>query len=329
LIKISTDMSMISLEELVTIVAEYLLSLGDKYQDINTKENFQKNIMDAIAMLTHIKDGMDINIKFKNIKDFEYTPETIIFDVLNIDLVHGWIAEAEEKELYQLISKYSYNQLQEKLVQFSILRQLRDNCPIERKESPPNSLANSKAVDIRVSNTSIEESKEIKPSENSTPQSPNTLTNEDKQLLYDGLLIENFLSTTASQLTYSGFFELHSKIRENQLCVFFRNNHFSTLFKHKSDGNLYILVTDIGYAKENEIIWERLSQVDNDTQFCDSEFRIVRKIDQDEEKNVTNEYEEQMRIEKQIKEQRDREVAIKLHNDQVHELNEERRTNEN
>ena len=37
-------------------------------------------------------------------------------------------------------------------------------------------------------------------------------------------------------------------MRERQLAVFFRNNHFSTLFR--LEGALYSLVTDLGYLHE-------------------------------------------------------------------------------
>ena len=37
-------------------------------------------------------------------------------------------------------------------------------------------------------------------------------------------------------------------LNNNQLAVFFRNNHFNLL--HKRDGALYILVTDQGYLYE-------------------------------------------------------------------------------
>jgi hypothetical protein len=71
-------------------------------------------------------------------------------------------------------------------------------------------------------------------------------------------MIEDFLRKTASQLTTFGLNELKSKLKENQLCVFFRNNHFSTLFKHKDQ--IYGLITDLGYA-DLPIIWESLSDV--------------------------------------------------------------------
>ena len=47
------------------------------------------------------------------------------------------------------------------------------------------------------------------------------------------LIGENFLNGTASQLTYHGLCELNTAVTEEELCVFFRNNHFSTLYKHK------------------------------------------------------------------------------------------------
>ena len=57
----------------------------------------------------------------------------------------------------------------------------------------------------------------------------------------EGMIIEEFLTRTASQLTYHGLCELSTTIQEEELCVFFRNNHFSTLYKHKGETLLYPL----------------------------------------------------------------------------------------
>lgn len=51
--------------------------------------------------------------------------------------------------------------------------------------------------------------------------------------LAPGLVAEQFLESTASQLTYHGLCELTTTVREGELSVFFRNNHFSTMIKHK------------------------------------------------------------------------------------------------
>ena len=77
-------------------------------------------------------------------------------------------------------------------------------------------------------------------------------------------ILQCFLNT--SQLSYHGLTRLHERLRANQLAVFFRNNHFNTLFKHE-DGALYLLVTDLGYLREGAVVWERLSGIDGDTAF--------------------------------------------------------------
>ena len=45
------------------------------------------------------------------------------------------------------------------------------------------------------------------------------------------LVAAQFLEESASQLTYHGLAELSSTIKEDELAVFFRNNHFTTLYK--------------------------------------------------------------------------------------------------
>lgn len=51
--------------------------------------------------------------------------------------------------------------------------------------------------------------------------------------LVTGIVAEQFLNSTATQLTYHGLCELTSTVQEGELCVFFRNNHFSTMIKFK------------------------------------------------------------------------------------------------
>lgn len=51
--------------------------------------------------------------------------------------------------------------------------------------------------------------------------------------LFSALICQEFLDDSASQLTYHGLSELASRLKDNQLAVFFRNNHFSTIYKHK------------------------------------------------------------------------------------------------
>uniref|UniRef100_A0A8C6NW35 Ubiquitin carboxyl-terminal hydrolase n=1 Tax=Nothobranchius furzeri TaxID=105023 RepID=A0A8C6NW35_NOTFU len=42
----------------------------------------------------------------------------------------------------------------------------------------------------------------------------------------------------------------------------------------KTQGQLYLLVTDQGFLTEEKVVWESLHNVDGDGNFCDSEFRL-------------------------------------------------------
>lgn len=56
---------------------------------------YQKCKVDYKSIL-NLKSKIYIYIilkNYKSIKNFEYTPELIIFDLLGIDLVHGWIVD--------------------------------------------------------------------------------------------------------------------------------------------------------------------------------------------------------------------------------------------
>lgn len=53
----------------------------------------------------------------------------------------------------------------------------------------------------------------------------------------EALIAERFLESTASQLTYYGLSELVSNVREQELSILFRNNHFITLYKNQVSGS--------------------------------------------------------------------------------------------
>eukprot|EP01048_Picozoa_sp_COSAG05_P002403 COSAG05_NODE_98_length_19441_cov_32.923327_6_plen_548_part_00 len=99
-----------------------------------------------------------------------------------------------------------------------------------------------------------------------------------ERILTDAARVEEFLEGSASQLTYYGLFELLRVVQPHQLCAFFRNNHFGVLFN--KDGELYVLLTDQGYADVPGAVWERLCEVDGDNQIVGSNFRIAQRPQQ-------------------------------------------------
>eukprot|EP00092_Neocalanus_flemingeri_P087496 GFUD01110432.1.p1 GENE.GFUD01110432.1~~GFUD01110432.1.p1 ORF type:complete len:518 (-),score=208.74 GFUD01110432.1:160-1713(-) len=203
---------MISAEQLLEYLADLLISLTP--DSGNSLPDFQHNMNDAISILPKLQTGLDVNVKFTGVKDFEYTPECIIFDLLNISLYHGWLVDPQLEDTVVAVNSMSYNQL----------------------------------VDSIITNRSAEDSVKVS----------------------QALVAQQFLEESASQLTYHGLCELNTVMKEGQLAVFFRNNHFSTLCGQGA--GLYLLVTDQGFLQQLDTVWETLENIEGDTEFVDHQF---------------------------------------------------------
>ena len=220
---------------LYLILGDTMLECVPKNLDPDRRLDYEANVSDAVILLPKLQTGIDVNVKFSGVSEFEYTPECIIFDLFNIVLYHGWLVDPQQEEVVKAVDGLSYNQLVEKIIG----------------------------------------------DKNST----------DSTLVSQSLVAHNFLEESASQLTYHGLCELVTMMKENELAIFFRNNHFSTIYKHKNVRiplfcfyailhffqfdflqEIFLLVTDQGFLKENSVVWETLNSIDGDGQFVDSEF---------------------------------------------------------
>lgn len=219
-VKLPPQKEVITSEELMAHLGNCLLSIKPQEKSEGLQLNFQQNVDDAMTVLPRLATGLDVNVRFTGVSDFEYTPECSVFDLLGIPLYHGWLVDPQSPEAVSAVGKLSYNQLVEKVI----------TC---KHSSDPN-------------------------------------------LVTEGLIAEQFLEATAAQLTYHGLCELTAAAKEGELSVFFRNNHFSTMTKHKS--HLYLLVTDQGFLQEEQVVWESLHNVDGDSCFCDSEFHLSHSL---------------------------------------------------
>ncbi|XP_006861453.1 PREDICTED: protein FAM63A [Chrysochloris asiatica] len=219
-VKLPPQKEVITSDELMAHLGDCLLSIKPQEKSEGLQLNFQQNVDDAMTVLPKLATGLDVNVRFTGVSDFEYTPECSVFDLLGIPLYHGWLVDPQSPEAVSAVGKLSYNQLVEKII----------TC----KHS------------------------------------------SDTNLVTEGLIAEQFLETTAAQLTYHGLCELTAAAKEGELSVFFRNNHFSTMTKHKS--HLYLLVTDQGFLQEEQVVWESLHNVDGDSCFCDSDFHLSHSL---------------------------------------------------
>lgn len=80
------------------------------------------------------------------------------------------------------------------------------------------------------------------------------------EILGDAMHLELFFNESPTQLTAFGLLQLRGTLPHNTFSILFRNDHFSTLYKHKD--RLYTLVTDFGYKNCKDIVWQSLDSVD-------------------------------------------------------------------
>lgn len=105
------------------------------------------------------------------------------------------------------------------------------------------------------------------------------LSKEEQLLLEDIASIKFFLSLTATQLTGYGLNIIHDFLTPGSIAILFRNDHFSTLYKHPISGRLLTLVTDMGYAGHAEVVWESLVDVNGEgCEYFSGDFRPVGNV---------------------------------------------------
>ncbi|KAK3361073.1 hypothetical protein B0T24DRAFT_122628 [Lasiosphaeria ovina] len=102
------------------------------------------------------------------------------------------------------------------------------------------------------------------------------LTEDEQQIYQDILTIKSFLSISATQLTPWGLDVIRQSMKPGSVAILFRNDHFSTLYRHPQTLELLTLVTDAGYASHAEVVWESLADVNGEhAEFFSGDFRLV------------------------------------------------------
>ncbi|KAI7822105.1 hypothetical protein BX661DRAFT_128577, partial [Kickxella alabastrina] len=188
----------------------------------------------VLGLLPSMSRGLDVELRFANIYDFaEPSGATAVFRAFGVVLVHGWVAEgsalpvvAETLRLcggsYQAAAEYVF--AADEMSHGQVLGQ----------------------------NHSYNSMHENRP--------PAVLSLEEEDRVGRALALNAWLEDTATQLTGSGLRMLQHLLPEPSLAVFFRNNHFSTLFRPSQQG-LFMLCTDEAVAADTRVVWESLADV--------------------------------------------------------------------
>ncbi|XP_016398456.1 protein FAM63B-like [Sinocyclocheilus rhinocerous] len=228
-VKLPPMMEIITAEQLMEYLGDYILEAKPKEISEAQRLNYEQNMSDAMAVLHKLQTGLDVNVKFTGVRVFEYTPECIVFDLLDIPLYHGWLVDPQMAVIVKAVGNCSYNQLVEKII--------------------------------------------------SCKQSDNS------ELAGEGFVAEQFLNSTATQLTYHGLCELTSTVQEGELCVFFRNNHFSTMTKFKACD--YLMALSLQQEQQaSDLGWEQIPEGISDLE-------LAKKLQEEEDRRASQYYQEQ------------------------------------
>ena len=231
---------------------------------------------EVLSLIPGLQHGMDLNPRFSaGPTGVEYTANLACFDLLGVDLVHGWLLDEQDVETASVVGDRTYNELVEVVISGGEAGEEvgRLGATIAEKQAE---LARAEGGG-GMSQAEAEGDANAGPGPGLGAQELQRELDDLRQRYeelsdkaHEGHLAGAFLSSTSHQLTYHGLAELHRRLEDHVLCVFFRNNHFATLAKE--DGTLYLLVTDLGYANVPEVVWEKLDVIDGSTDLYDEYF---------------------------------------------------------
>lgn len=113
-LKLPENTSSISFHVLLRHLSNYLLDINDR---ASGNANMQHAVSSCIELLPKLNEGLDVNVRFTGCREFEYTRELSIFDLVDISLLHGWLVSPDDGDLYEVLKAHSYNTITEALVQ--------------------------------------------------------------------------------------------------------------------------------------------------------------------------------------------------------------------
>eukprot|EP00562_Extubocellulus_spinifer_P000218 CAMPEP_0178476862 /NCGR_PEP_ID=MMETSP0696-20121128/3841_1 /TAXON_ID=265572 /ORGANISM="Extubocellulus spinifer, Strain CCMP396" /LENGTH=613 /DNA_ID=CAMNT_0020104169 /DNA_START=163 /DNA_END=2004 /DNA_ORIENTATION=+ len=246
----------------------------------------QHHLHEVLSLFPSLQYGMDVNPKFTSgPTGVEFTTSMTCFDLLGVELVHGWLLDPQDVETASVIGDKTYNELVELVIKGNDAGDEVDKLgkmiaakeagaeiavPVSdsRPHQPPEAAEGAEDDQQQQEEKEEEKKKLHQPTMDELRQKHR----EQSDIAHEGHLVNSFLTSTSHQLTYHGLHELHNHLSDHSLCVFFRNNHFATLTKQ--DGNLWLLVTDLGYANVPEVVWEKLDAIDGSTTLYDEYFSV-------------------------------------------------------
>ena len=228
-ITIHEDVAYMDFRQLIHLVGDYLVNSNPPHPNPEMQANQQQQIADALAVLPKLGRGLDVNIRFQKVTDFEFTDELSVLDMLGMNLVHGWLCDPQDTRTASVIKDMSYNQLICMLVDADdasppiaapALNPEPEAGPVDAQWAALPSVVTWNACKSRavVAAPDGQEAKEGREASASGGQEEEAKGAEEAKAkdkaraerLAKAHIVEEFLQDTASQLTYFGLEQLHS-----------------------------------------------------------------------------------------------------------------------
>ncbi len=272
----------------------------------------QYHIDEMLQLFPTLQYGMDVNPKFNcGPTGVEYTIGVNAFDLMNVDLVHGWLIDENDHDVQAVIGTKTYNELTEILIHGT---DARDKIPLLmskidelEKEISDLTLEMSKTDKGSEKGASLEAMEKVTLNDNDQDdkEGTNTSSIESKEEDIERPSKESTAAVKLQSLQRTlsetkDEFDRQSKIASDSAIVddFLQStshqltytglaelhNHISegkmcVFFRNnhfatmtKSGGHLYLLVTDLGYANVPDVLWEKLDDISGDTEYADHQF---------------------------------------------------------
>ncbi|KAK1736893.1 MINDY deubiquitinase [Skeletonema marinoi] len=89
---------------------------GNDDATANKPSNHEYHLNEVLSILPTLQHGMDVNPQFTSPQSIEYTHNLAAFDLLGVELVHGWVLDPQDLETCAVVEMKSYNELIELVI---------------------------------------------------------------------------------------------------------------------------------------------------------------------------------------------------------------------
>ncbi|KAI0461084.1 hypothetical protein LJB42_001415 [Komagataella kurtzmanii] len=225
--------NVVQLDELLNEITNLVIQVADSDFDLSP----------LLESLPRLHTGLNVNPNFLlpriTSKQDGNSKVLDILELFNLELYHGWLID-ERTPGYELLSRLGdYDSLQSYILE--IKNAIRDSALVDNYEYEDLSLEQLDRLLDKSDDTRL------------------------KQFLNEYQDIQNFLRSNRTELSETGLsrlmFDSQNTIKRSSFAIFFRNEHFNTVYKNQSD-SLFTLLIDEGYSKSNTYVWQTLSSVD-------------------------------------------------------------------